>query len=711
MSGSAQQERPTFQRSLVTVLSGQVGSILLALLTEVVYARLLGPEIRGRISLCVMSMTGGVLLGVLGGDMPIIIWAADAKKKHQEWLPASLAWGAFGALLSCSVWAVLYWGVHPQFLKGINNQLAITILCVIPVMVFLGYLIAIVSGLERFRLRAMMGVTQQAVTLSAALIMILFLGRRAEWAVLGYFFGYCCSAAILVYSLRDYLRSAVAAPNFDKEVRAGLVMGLRGQFGNLASFFNYRLDVFIINYFLDPKEVGLYALGVVISESIWQIPNAASAALFPRTARTLEKGATEFTCMVLRQVFLISAVSALAIAVVAPIAIPLVFGARFHPSVAVIWWILPGTVAIALAKVISADLAARYKNYYSATVSVLALVVTVGADWFLIPRMGINGAALASSLAYVLTALLMLLALRHELKVSWKMMLIPTSVEFDLYRQLWIRVRSRLPLAAASANSQAHPNFVRLQVREAQLRCACYDSSELQDEAMRERFEQIKERIARAAEASGRRPAEITLIGVSKTQSASAIQEAFNAGVRHFGENRVQEWEGKRGAVVDLPATWHLIGHLQSNKAAKAAKYFDCVDSVDDFALAQKLDRYRQELEMKKLRVLLEVHLGEESKTGVAETGLPALAEKVVALEHLELAGLMCIPPFLENPMEVRPYFAKLRELRDALEPRLGRKLPVLSMGMSHDFAAAILEGATEVRVGTALFGAREYLK
>src|SRR5262249_48475827 len=155
---------------------------------------------------------------------------------------------------------------------------------------------------------------------------------------------------------------------------------------------------------------------------------------------------------------------------------------------------------------------------------------------------------------------------------------------------------------------------------------------------------------------------EITLIGVSKTNPAESIREAYEAGVRHFGENRVQEWEEKRGGVEDLPATWHLIGHLQSNKAAKAARLFHCVDSVDDFALAQRLDRARAEIgERQRLRVLIEVRVAEEeTKSGVSVGELPSLAEKISALPQLEFAGLMCIPPFLENPEQVRPYFRKL---------------------------------------------------
>ncbi|HEV2195267.1 MAG TPA: YggS family pyridoxal phosphate-dependent enzyme [Candidatus Acidoferrum sp.] len=260
---------------------------------------------------------------------------------------------------------------------------------------------------------------------------------------------------------------------------------------------------------------------------------------------------------------------------------------------------------------------------------------------------------------------------------------------------------------------------------------------------VKENLLRIQERIAVAAARAGRRAEDITLIGVSKTHPAIAIHEAYQAGVRHFGENRVQEWEVKRVGTNNLAATWHLIGHLQSNKAAKAAKLFHTVDSVDDLAVAQKLDRARAETNPPgKLRVLLEVRVAQEAtKTGVEIAALPELAEKVAALPHLDFAGLMCIPPFFGSvggsvgaglqpgPVSVvaglqftqrhegtgsvspdhpvRPYFRRLRELRDELRTKLGLPLPVLSMGMSHDFEVAIEEGATEVRVGTALFGGR----
>jgi pyridoxal phosphate enzyme (YggS family) len=227
--------------------------------------------------------------------------------------------------------------------------------------------------------------------------------------------------------------------------------------------------------------------------------------------------------------------------------------------------------------------------------------------------------------------------------------------------------------------------------------------------SVRENLARIQERIAQAAARAGRGVAEITLIGVSKTHPASAIREAYEAGIQHFGENRVQEWEGKRAGTEGLAANWHLIGHLQSNKTARAARLFHSIDSIDDFAIAQRLDRARAEAGITgKLRVLIEVRIApEETKSGVEAGELLALAEKIAELPRLELAGLMCIPPFVEEAERVRPYFRRLRELREDVARKLGVAPPVLSMGMSHDFEVAIEEGATEVRVGTALFGLR----
>lgn len=217
----------------------------------------------------------------------------------------------------------------------------------------------------------------------------------------------------------------------------------------------------------------------------------------------------------------------------------------------------------------------------------------------------------------------------------------------------------------------------------------------------------VRERIARAAERAGRNPQEITLVAVSKTFPAQAIRDAFLAGVHHFGENRVQEWESKAPDLSSVDAIWHLVGHLQSNKVRRAAALFDRIDSVDSFPLARRLDVAAAEL-AKTLPVLIEVKLDPEpGKSGADPANLITLAESVLTLPNLNLRGLMTIPPFLDDPEQVRPYFRKLRALCDAAAHHLGRHLPELSMGMSHDFEVAIEEGATQVRLGTAVFGPR----
>jgi pyridoxal phosphate enzyme (YggS family) len=222
----------------------------------------------------------------------------------------------------------------------------------------------------------------------------------------------------------------------------------------------------------------------------------------------------------------------------------------------------------------------------------------------------------------------------------------------------------------------------------------------------------VREHIRIAASRVGRRPDDITLMAVSKTFPAESIREAYGAGIRYFGENRVQEFVTKVDAVRALDdAHWHMIGHLQTNKAAKAAELFHAIDSVDSLKLAEKLNDAARGAG-KKLAVLIEVNVGgEAAKTGVAPDSpeFDRLLFAAPQLEHLEVRGLMTVPPFTEDPQAARPYFRNLRELRDWIA---ARRLPAvgvdaLSMGMSHDFEVAIEEGSTCVRVGTAIFGTR----
>ncbi|HLQ09955.1 MAG TPA: YggS family pyridoxal phosphate-dependent enzyme [Ktedonobacteraceae bacterium] len=225
---------------------------------------------------------------------------------------------------------------------------------------------------------------------------------------------------------------------------------------------------------------------------------------------------------------------------------------------------------------------------------------------------------------------------------------------------------------------------------------------------MADNIAHVRSTIAEAARQAGRRPEEVTLVAVSKTMPVALVRMAYNLGVSHFGENRVQEALPKIEAFHPEGMYWHMIGHLQSNKAGKVVAPFDYVQSVDSLHLARALDRYADQ-HGKRLPVLLQVNVsGEASKEGIPLAGAPELARQVLALPHIEVQGLMTIAPLVENAEEVRPVFRKLRMLRDRLRIELpGGAWQHLSMGMTDDYSIAIAEGATIVRIGRAIFGER----
>ena len=230
------------------------------------------------------------------------------------------------------------------------------------------------------------------------------------------------------------------------------------------------------------------------------------------------------------------------------------------------------------------------------------------------------------------------------------------------------------------------------------------------DTALLENIKNVYRKISSAAIRSGRNPFDVKLIAVTKTVGMDKIKEAIDLGLRIFGENRVQEAEQKitdcRLQIANCKLEWHMIGHLQKNKAKKAIQLFDLIHSLDSIELAKELNKYA-ERERKIQRALIEVKLsGEETKYGVVRENLMDLIESVSRMNNLKLEGLMTMPPFFDNPEMARPFFKGLRELRDNAE-KSGYKLLELSMGMTTDFEVAILEGATMVRIGTGIFGER----
>lgn len=225
------------------------------------------------------------------------------------------------------------------------------------------------------------------------------------------------------------------------------------------------------------------------------------------------------------------------------------------------------------------------------------------------------------------------------------------------------------------------------------------------------RLARIRAQIEAAALKCGRSPQDVTLIAISKTHPASLVREAIELGATDIGENRVQEAEQKINEVGRYAARWHLVGHLQANKARRAVQLFDVIHSLDSLELARRLDRMCGEEGREKLPVLVQVDLGhEDTKSGIDESELREFIEGLKVLERVQLIGLMTLPPFFDDPEQARPFFRRLREVRDELREQgvFGDQKGELSMGMTHDFQVAIEEGATMVRVGTAIFGQRE---
>lgn len=221
-------------------------------------------------------------------------------------------------------------------------------------------------------------------------------------------------------------------------------------------------------------------------------------------------------------------------------------------------------------------------------------------------------------------------------------------------------------------------------------------------------YQKVLERIRKAAAESSRDPREIKLLAASKSQSVSQIRAAIEAGIRLFGENYVQEARAKRG-VIQEAVEWHMIGHLQRNKVKMALELFDLIQSLDSLELAQEIEKEGKK-KGKKVRALVEVNLGgEETKSGIPKERVVPLLREMSLFSHVTVDGLMVVPPFREDPEEVRPYFRALKEMQvDLMALKLPNvNLKELSMGMTHDYAVAIEEGATLVRIGTAIFGPR----
>jgi O-antigen/teichoic acid export membrane protein len=425
------RSHPAFISSCAIVFASQAGVTLLTIASEICYARLLGPTGRGllSLSLIVVSLVG--LVGSLGGEIPIMLWTANRTRKRGDFLPAIVLLGAIGSLAAATLWATVFWRFHPDFLAGITSQLAILILVTIPANIFLSYVVSGLLGAERFGQYANLLIAQKVLILGGILFLVLGRWVSAETAL---FTNLLATVLVLTVALVLWGRHIPAEWNLAASrprLRESLSLGARGQIGNVASFMNYRLDVFFVNSFLGPAQVGLYSVGVLIAESLWRIPYAVALALLPRTARTSRENNAPFTCLVIRRVLTFAFVGGIVLAIACPWILRWVFGVTFLGSLSVVWWILPGTVAFAVGKVMAADLAAREKVGYNSISAILALALTVVLDILLIPRMGIDGAALASSVAYLVNTLLLAVKLKKTLGVTWRALVVPGYTDFS----------------------------------------------------------------------------------------------------------------------------------------------------------------------------------------------------------------------------------------------------------------------------------------
>jgi hypothetical protein len=227
---------------------------------------------------------------------------------------------------------------------------------------------------------------------------------------------------------------------------------------------------------------------------------------------------------------------------------------------------------------------------------------------------------------------------------------------------------------------------------------------------LKQRLEQVKERIRQACESCGRETDSVRLVAVSKTIAADLVREAIEAGVTILGENYVQEARDKFNALVQYPVSWHFIGHLQSNKAKYAVRLFDLIHSVDSLKLARELDKQAAKVD-KIQQILVQVNIsGEDTKSGISPEESPRLIAEISQLQNIAVKGLMTMPPYFYQPEKVQPFFAALRKLRDQIKEQSQPNVSLgeLSMGMTGDFEVAIKEGATLVRIGTAIFGERQ---
>ena len=427
----------SFIKNTSFIFTSKLITFVLSFASGIVTARWLGPSGKGILSITLLVPTMAALVVSLGIRNANIYYIGQKKYNLHSILGNASLWTLTGSAVGIVILIMFFPLLQDTIFKGISSLFFILILCMIPVTIISDHLISIVMGLQRFKTQAGLTIFQRASSLLLIILLVIIFHLGVLGAIIASLTAIMAVMILNIYVLRDKMRIGDLKPIFSKRIaNESIRLGLKGQIGNLLQFFNYRLDIFFVNYFLGVASVGLYTVGVAIAELLWYISDAIATVLFPKTASNNSEEANAFTPLVCRQTMLITAVGAILLALIVPVLVPFLFGKAFSPSVRAVWFLLPGIVALTSTKVLCGDLAGRGKFEYGSYAATISLVITIVLDFVLIPRMGIIGAALASTVAYTVSAVVVGVLFVRLTGIGTRKLILPIKTDLQIYQGL-----------------------------------------------------------------------------------------------------------------------------------------------------------------------------------------------------------------------------------------------------------------------------------